>query len=276
MLENLALFVNGDELEAHLGDENLLVIDLSIPQVYMAGHIPGAIHLAYPRIVQAHDNVDCDIPSDEILGKALSEIGLQEHHHVVVYDSQHNPMASRLCWTLEELGHNGYSMLNGGWHGWKDVGLPVEITPNARPASEYKAKQTGACNATIDYIKCKLGDRRVAILDTRMHEEFISELQITDRGGKIPGAVHLDWMNNINENDHYRLFPDDILMGTFERLGMSPEKEIIVYCQTHFRSAHTYQVLKHLGFNTVKGYAAGYSEWGNETDTPIEDEVIVE
>ena len=271
-MANLALFISGDELEAQLGDENLLVIDISIPQVYTEGHIPGAIHLAYPRIVQAHDNVDCDIPSDEILSKALSEIGLQKQHHVVVYDSQHNPMASRLCWTLEELGHNSFSILNGGWHGWKDVGLPVESAPNTRPASEYKAKQSGVCNATLDYIASKLGAPNVAILDTRMHEEFTSELLITDRGGKIPGAVHLDWMSNINEDDHYRLLPKSILMDAFGRIGVTPDKEIVVYCQTHLRSAHTYQVLKHLGFTNVKGYAAGYSEWGNETDTAIEDE----
>lgn len=268
------LLIEAAELEAQQGNADLLIIDLSIPQVYQEGHIPGAIHLPYPKIVFAHDNVDCDVPPDDLLCAALSELGLQKHHYVVTYDSQHNPMSSRLCWTLEEMGHTQFSMLNGGWHGWKCVGLPIEVASNKLPATKYSMKQNGTCNATLAYIKSRLGDPNTVILDTRMLEEFTNELQITDRGGKIPGAVHLDWMSNINEEDNYRLFPDDVLLQNFKNIGITPEKEVIVYCQTHLRSAHTYQVLKHLGFTRVRGYAAGYSEWGNDADTPIEDEVI--
>ena len=276
MLPDLALFIEAEELEAHLGDENLLVIDISIPQVYKEGHVPGAVHLAYPKIVYAHKDVDCDIPPDDVLSKALSETSLKPEHHVVIYDSQHNPMASRLCWTLEEIGHKNYSMINGGWHGWKDTGLPIETEPNTPVASDYKVKQTGSYNATTEYIKSKLDDPNAVILDTRLVEEFTNELLITDRGGKIPGAVHLDWMNNINEDDNFRLYDRNALMENFTRLGVVPEKEVIVYCQTHFRSAHTYQVLKYLGFKNVKGYAAGYCEWGNATETPIENEFFGE
>ncbi|MDH5190875.1 MAG: rhodanese-like domain-containing protein [Gammaproteobacteria bacterium] len=267
-------FIEAETLKPHLGDANLKIIDISIPQVYKEGHIPGAVHLSYPKIVHAHDDVDCDIPPDDVLSIALSEIGLRPEHHVVIYDSQHNPMASRLCWTLEEIEHKHFSIVNGGWHGWKDTGLPVETEINIPDVSTYKVCQTGRCNATTEYIKSKLDDPNVVILDTRLDEEYTNELLITDRGGMIPGAVHLDWMVNINENDHYRLYPDDVLMENFAKIGVVPEKEIIVYCQTHFRSAHTYQVLKHLGFNHVRGYAAGYSEWGNATDTPIENEFI--
>jgi thiosulfate/3-mercaptopyruvate sulfurtransferase len=273
-MPDFGLFIEAKELEPHLGDENLIVIDISIPQVYKEGHVPGAVHLSYPKIVYAHDDVDCDIPPDDVLSKALSELGIKPEHHIVVYDSQHNPMASRLCWTFEDIGHKHFSMINGGLHGWKDCGFPLEVEPNTLVEFGYKARQTGLCNATTEYIKSKLDDPNVIILDTRLVEEFTNELLITDRGGKIPGAVHLDWMDNINEDDHFKLYPDNILMENFSKLGVVPEKEIIVYCQTHFRSAHTYEVLKHLGFNNVRGYAAGYSEWGNATDTPIENEFI--
>jgi thiosulfate/3-mercaptopyruvate sulfurtransferase len=45
---------------------------------------------------------------------------------------------------------------------------------------------------------------------------------------------------------------------------------VIVYCQTHHRSAHTYVMLKSLGFEKVKGYPGSWSDWGNEPNTPIE------
>jgi thiosulfate/3-mercaptopyruvate sulfurtransferase len=45
---------------------------------------------------------------------------------------------------------------------------------------------------------------------------------------------------------------------------------VIAHCQTHHRSAHSFFVLKFLGFPTVRGYPGSWSEWGNRPDTPIE------
>ncbi len=271
-MPELPLFIEAAELHDNLQDNDLFLIDISIPQVYQAGHVPGAIHLPYPRIVYAHDNVDCDIPGDEMLSKVFSEIGLEPHHHVVTYDSQYNPMASRLCWTLEEIGHRRYSILNGGSQAWKAQSLPLETEARRRASSSYQAHPSGSRNATLEYIKSRLNDPNVVIVDTRMYEEFTNELVMTDRGGKIPGAIHLDWMISINEDDHFRLHSDDTIRDDLERLGITPDREIIVYCQTHMRSAHTYQVLRHLGYPNVRGYAAGYAEWGNDEESPIEDE----
>ena len=56
----------------------------------------------------------------------------------------------------------------------------------------------------------------------------------------------------------------------YEKLGVTPDKEVIVYCQTHHRSSHTYVILKALGYPRVKGYPGAWSEWGNSPDTPVE------
>ena len=52
--------------------------------------------------------------------------------------------------------------------------------------------------------------------------------------------------------------------------GVDPAREIVVYCQTHHRSAHTWVVLKALGYPRVRGYAGAWSEWGNTPGLPIE------
>jgi len=45
---------------------------------------------------------------------------------------------------------------------------------------------------------------------------------------------------------------------------------VITYCQSHHRSAHTYVMLKWLGYPKVKGYPGAWSEWGNHPDTPVQ------
>ena len=51
---------------------------------------------------------------------------------------------------------------------------------------------------------------------------------------------------------------------------MRRDAEIVVYCQTHHRSSHTFMVLRHLGYERVRGYPGAWSDWGNRQDTPVE------
>jgi len=52
--------------------------------------------------------------------------------------------------------------------------------------------------------------------------------------------------------------------------ALTPDKTIIPYCQTHHRSAHSYIMLRHLGYEKVKAYAGSWSEWGNLEGVPVE------
>lgn len=269
----LPLLIEPAELIEYLHDDNVIVVDLSMPGVHKAGHVPGAVWLSYPNILYQHDDTDCDVPPDEKLTEAFSALGIQPHHHVVAYDSQGCPMAARLLWTLEEIGHASFSMLNGGWAAWKAAGLAEETETRTLPRSDYQAKRTGRCNISRGEIGKKLRDKNVVLLDSRTEEEFTNELVITDRGGYIPGAVHYDWMRAMNEADAMRMRPAEEIRAQMLAMGVTPDKKIVAYCQTHMRSAYVYMVLKILGYTQVCGYAAGYSEWGNALDTPISNAV---
>lgn len=269
----LPLIITAAQLHEQINNSNLLILDLSIPSIYKNGHIPGAIRLDYPSILYQHDNCDCDIPSNEELSTALSRIGLTPHHHVVAYDRQGGPMASRLLWTLEELGHFRYSYLDGGLSAWQGAGFGVSYDEHHPTPSTYVAVRTGNAIAQKDDIIEKLQHPGCVILDVRMLEEYTNELIISDRGGYIPGAVHYDWQNGIDENNHSCLKSQNDIIPIMENLGVIKDKEIIIYCQTHLRSSHTYILLKSMGYTNLKGYAAGYSEWGNDPDTPITNEI---
>ena len=42
-----------------------------------------------------------------------------------------------------------------------------------------------------------------------------------------------------------------------------PDKRVVVHCEIGVRAAETFAVLRHLGYERVVHYAAGWQGWGN-------------
>ncbi|MBT5231888.1 MAG: sulfurtransferase [Methylococcales bacterium] len=268
----LPLIVSPEELKAKMGEKNLILVDLSLQNIYNNGHIPNAVRLNFPSILYQHDNCDCDIPSDSELSRAMAVLGLRPEHHVVAYDRQGGPMATRFLWTLEALGHTNYSYLNGGLSAWKAAKFDVSEKEYFKESTNYIAKRTDTGMVTKDEILSRLDDDDTVLLDVRLEEEFDNELLMCDRGGRIPGAKHMNWEDAVDVDNHATFRPDEELQKMLDDRGITKDKNVIVYCQTHTRSSHTFYVLKKLGYENLTAYPAAYSEWGNDPDVPIENE----
>jgi thiosulfate/3-mercaptopyruvate sulfurtransferase len=173
-------------------------------------------------------------------------------------------------WTLDVIGHRRFSLLNGGIHAWANEGYPLEGDIVRRSHSRYEAICTQQGYANKDYILKNLDNPDVVLLDTRTPEEFHGTARYAARGGHIPGAVNLDWVLAMDMSRNLRLKSEQQLRKLLEERGVTAKREVIVYCQTHHRSSHTYVVLKILGYPRIRGYAGAWSEWGNLPDVPIE------
>jgi thiosulfate/3-mercaptopyruvate sulfurtransferase len=88
------------------------------------------------------------------------------------------------------------------------------------------------------------------------------------RGGTIPGAVHLEWLNHLDDRGAVR--DADELRALFARHGVTPDQEVIPFCGGGYRSAHAYLVLTMLGYPRVRNYLGSWGEWGNRPELPVE------
>lgn len=269
-MHTLPLLIEADQLQALLGSEGLLVVDLCKPDTYAKGHIPGAVHLDYAQIVAQQPPVMGLLPSAETLGNILSLIGLTPETQVVAYDDEGGGRAARLLWTLDALGHPHSALLNGGLHAWANENHPLEVHQNHVAQSSYLAQFNDKVVARKAEILAGLDDPAVALWDSRSPEEYTGTKKFAQRGGHIPGAINMDWFNVMDQTRNLRLKPEAELRALLDARGLTPDKTVITYCQTHHRSALTYFVLKLLGYPKAKGYPGSWSEWGNAEDTPIE------
>ncbi len=265
------LLIEPTELEALLGTANILVVDLSKASTYDQMHIPGAVHLDYPQIVGIRKPVHGLLAGEEQLTIALSAIGLRPDTHVIAYDDEGGGKACRLLWTLEAIGHHHYSLLNGGLHAWSREGHPLTAEPTRPAPVDYPLSIDPASTARIGtrYILDNLENSAVVLLDVRSAAEFTGEKRFAAHGGHIPGAINIEWTAFMDEASNLRLKSEAQLRTMLEAAGISQDKTVVVYCQTHHRSAHTWFMLHALGYD-VRGYEGSWSDWGNRDDTPIE------
>lgn len=263
--------IEPDDLDTLLTNENVVIIDLCKATQYAQAHIPGAQFVNYIDIVAIDNPVTGLLPSNEDFSLLLSNLGISKKSLIVAYDDEGGGCAARFVWTLNVFGHTTAVVLNGGLHSWANEGHPLSnITPKQPVNSNYSLKKTHHYTATRAYIQTHLDDENVTLLDARSLAEYNGEKKYADKAGRIPGAIHFEWTEAMNQNNNLRLLPSEEIQEKLDALGFSKDKEIVCYCQSHHRSAYSWLVLKSLGYEKVLGYPGSWSEWGNHPDSPIE------
>ncbi|OKH30653.1 sulfurtransferase, partial [Calothrix sp. HK-06] len=120
-----------------------------------------------------------------------------------------------------------------------------------------------------------INQKEKVLLDVRTPEEFKGEVFMmkrpkgTERAGHIPGAVHIEHTQTLNEDGTFKSF--DELQILFKSKGVTPDKEIFPYCAIGGRSAYAWFVLKYLlGFDNVRNYDGSWNNWSQHSDSLVE------
>ena len=250
------------------GDARPLVIDLRPPEDFAAGHIPGAVHLDLWGV----SLIDTDPAPLKAFMWMIDHLfnlrGVDAKTPVVVYDEQSGMRAARAFWFLEYLGHPRAQVLDGGFGAWVRAGLPVTREAAHPQVSGWTGAPQDHTIATWRDVKDRLGREDVVLLDTRSDAEYDGTMVRAKRGGAIPGAVHVEWTRNLSPDGAFK--PADELRAMYEAAGVTPDKEVVTYCQGGYRAAHAYLALRLLGYPRVRSYTGSWKEWGDREDLPIE------
>ncbi len=267
-MANYPAIIHPFELAKCITAESVRVIDVFNPTPQDRRFIPGALHLPSAALIDGSPPAPGKLPSKAQLEAVFGHLGYNADQTIVVSDHEGGGWAGRLAWTLDMIGHSRWLYLDGGIHAWLQAGYRVTNAPSSVTPTVPSLSIDAAPVVELNELMERLGEERLVVWDVRSREEFLGLRPGAQRNGHIPGAVNIDWLDLMDRENALRLRKD--IRELLERNGIRPDCNIVTHCQTHHRSGLSYMVCRLLGFPNIRAYAGSWSEWGNRTDTPID------
>jgi thiosulfate/3-mercaptopyruvate sulfurtransferase len=257
LIELPSLLVDPAWLNDRLGTPGLRVVDLREQDAYVSAHVPGAARLDLSDLGSKVDGMDNVLLPPKDFGDLMSRCGISNADAVVAYDDQWGLAAARLVWALHRYGHDRVGVLDGGWDRWVDEGRPSAVGEEPIPDGTFEPVPRVDVYADREWIEDHAA-RGPVLLDTRTRAEF--------ERGHLPGALCWDWFNAVPVGGWSVTRDPADLRAEWGALGVSEADEVVVYCRSGMRAAHTYLVLKNAGFPRVRLYDGSWQEWSMKAE----------
>lgn len=226
--ENPELVISAEALKAALAAETFCIVDTRPAYEYIRGHIPGALHLDLFGLSLIDTRKEMYDTFMWMIAYLFQQRGLDPSKPIVWYEDISGTRASRGFWFCEYFGHPETRVLDGGFKAWVSAGGPVSTEgtePPEVPPFPINARHDTHMDA--DVIRVLLNRDDFVPLDTRTDDEYYGRVARAARAGSIPGAVHIEWLENLDEAGAFK--PADELSAMYAAAGITPDKQVMCY-----------------------------------------------
>lgn len=259
-----------------------VLLDTRAPEVYAAGHLPGALNVrdVFTFLATSDESGMAHLTGTfaELFGRA----GLDGTKTAVLYEDAMDTGFGQSCrgyFLLSYLGYPSTKVLHGGYQAWVAAGLPVDIQIPTPVASTFPLQVQNGLVVTKDVMLAALDDDSVTALDCRDADEWFSEssspygVDFCPRKGRLPGAVWLEWYATM------RTGPDGVsrfrspreIAELAGRVGVGVDSDVIIYCFKGARASNTFLALREAGIINTRIYFGSWNEWSRDPALPIEE-----
>jgi len=257
--------ISTEEASKLVGRKGVVFVDTRNYWKYIKGHIPGAVNLelfAFHWVDTSSEGVHAFA---KMMAGLLGSFGIDEKTHVIFYENKSGYDAARGVWLLELLGNENGRLLDGGLNLWKREGRKVSEEDAKYERTKFTPRMDYSQLATIDSLQRHVQEKDATVVDARNPGEFAGEYRRALKLGHVPGSLNVEWKSALRRDGTLK---DARQLRKLYR-AISRESEVVTYCQSGYRAAHSWLVLGLLGYGNVKNYLGSWYEWGNAETTPV-------
>jgi len=267
--------ISTDQLASRLATDSITVVDLrSDLNAYLADHIPGAVYLHYENLRVTAQGVPAGVLPQSAYAEIWSRIGIRRDRPVVIYASgdAQNFNATFLAWLLAGFRHSEVYVLDGGYAKWAAEGKTLTRLYPEIATVKYSSNPYLLDVIEGEHVQHMLGQQGVVLVDVRPADQFSGTAGAQMRRGHIPGAVSHFWHDDLVTTGSTTVWkPIETLRANYLAQGITPDKYIIIYCNTGTEASHAYFALKLLlGYPDVQVYVPSFTQWAENADWPLE------
>ena len=200
---------------------------------YKSEHIVNSIFFDIDRNSNQKTNLPHMLPSKEGWEIIMSELGISNSDHVIVYDNSDVFSSCRVWYSFLYFGHDPelISILDGDFKKWINEKRPTSKKLIDIEKSKYIAKENTSLVINKDEVNKNIDSKKFQLIDARGEQRFLGlqpEPRKELRSGNIKGSINLPFQKLLRENRTFK--KKDELIEIFKTKKVSIEKEMAFTC----------------------------------------------
>ena len=232
--------VSSEWLNQNLNKVKILDASWHLPTVkrnsfeeYKASHITNSIFFDIDKYSNQKTNLPHMLPSKEDWEIIVSNLGINNSDHIIVYDNSEVFSSCRVWYTFLYFGHDPdlISVLDGNFEKWvtEKRSVSKEIIKNDK--TNYKSNENSSLVINKSKVNENITQNKFQLIDARGEQRFLGlhpEPRKELKSGNIKGSINLPFQKIINENRTFK--KKDELIKIFKSKEISFEKEMAFTC----------------------------------------------
>lgn len=247
-------------------NENVIIIDARGSDAAKDGTVKGSVAFPWQSLAKVSDGKSGDamwgtILEAEELAKVLGSLGIAKDKEIIIFAGSGQGWGDegRILWSLDAAGYENLKMVDTNYEGIVAAGVPiVKGTATLEPVSVEIPSIDNTHIINTEDLKANYDNFK--IIDVRNLDEYNgATLYGETKGGHLPGAIHIPFVDFFNEDNTLKSNKD--LEKMFSDAGLSKDDTIVAYCTAGIRSAYAQLLLEMLGYENTLNYDESFYRW---------------
>lgn len=235
-----------------------------------AGHIPGAQYLDLQRDFSRDDSpFAMTLGTATSIAEAFAQRGVDDQSRVVLYSRRSMSWSTRFWWMLRWIGFDNASVLDGGFEKWQNEKRPITTLQDTYAKRRLSMNLRPSLFAGKEEIIAAIDDPDICIVNALGADIYSGRSARYGRPGRIPGSISIPQANLVDPETH-AFKPAGEIQEILSSAGANKASSHITYCGGGIFATVDAFWLHQLGHENIAVYDNSMSEWGSNSNLPIE------